>query len=262
MAYQLKTTGIAANCTMMIAVDPDTGTVKDFASSSVTTDLLVGANVTISSQAWDGNTRHYWMSGAGTADADFVKFGTTKPNWSNDVSGYARTVVFIGEAAGAYVRVFGKDASHYISSQNGASGGSTYPFVTGCGYVTSTNGGNASPASGDKIIFGFSTVHSTSAFAYSALHNASSMTEVSLAAPDSNSSSGSFALTYVNRRADTTGHQRDKVHAILIFNAALSEAQWDSLRDDWFGTLLEAAAGAATAAPPPRAFRPTFINTL
>ncbi len=57
MAYKLKTTGIAALCKMVIAVDPDTGTIKDSASAAVTADMTVGANVTIGSQPWDGTTR-------------------------------------------------------------------------------------------------------------------------------------------------------------------------------------------------------------
>lgn len=262
MAYQLKTTGIAANVTMMIAVDPDTGTVKDFASAGVTADLLVGANVTTASQTWDGVTRHYFRNGAGTADADFVKFGTTKPNWTCNASGQQRTVVFIGEAAGAYVRLFGKDSSGYFSGQNGASGGASYPFVIGCGYTTNVTGGNAALSSGDKAIFGFSLDHSNSGFSYSSLHDSASMTKVDVGAPTSTNAGSNFDLSYVGRRADSTGNNRDKIHAVLIFNTALSEAQWDTLRDDWFGTLLESAAGGATSDPPSRTFRAHFINTL
>lgn len=247
MAYQLKSTGIAANCTMMIAVDPDTGTIKDFASASVTTDLLVGANVTVASQSWDGNTRHYFRNGAGSTDADFVKFGATKPNWSNNVNGTARTVVFIGEAAGAYVRVFGKDASHYFSGQSGSGGGNTLPYVIGCGWSASVDGGGTALTSGQKALFGYSSVHGTSATAYWALHDAASMSSSAETAPANTSTAHNFDLTYVGRRADSTGNNRDKIHAILIFNAALSEAQWDSLRDDWFGTLLESAGGGGDA---------------
>lgn len=262
MAYQLKSTGIAADCTMFIGVDPDTGTIKDFASAGVTTDLLVGANVTISSQTWDGVTRHYFRNGSGTADADFVKFGTTKPNWSNNVNGTTRTVVFIGEAAGAYVRVFGKDSSHYFGGQSAVGGGNTLPTVTGCGWSASVDGGGTALTAGQKALFGYSSVHGTSATAYWALHDAASMSSSSETAPTSTSGSNNFDLSYVARRTDTATNNRDKIHAILIFDIALTEAQWDSLRDDWFGTLLEAAAGGATSSPPPRTFRAPFINTL
>ena len=81
MAYKLKTTGIAALCKMVIAVDPDTGTIKDFSNASVTAAMTVGANVTIGSQDWNGTTRSYFRQGSGTTVADFVAFGATKPQF-------------------------------------------------------------------------------------------------------------------------------------------------------------------------------------
>lgn len=252
MAYQLKASGIAANCTMCMAVDPDTSTIKDFASSGVTTDLTVGGNVTISSQTWDGNTRYYWRPGSGTADADFVKFGTTKPHWEFNTTDLERTIVFIGEVAGLTAIAFGKDSSNYFASRSIGAGGNTYPQWYGLGHTTQQNGGLSPLASTNKAIFGFSAKHGSGSgymTAYAALHDASAMTVVSgLTAPTSTSGSMVFDLTYINRRNDSTTHQQDKTHAILIFDAALSESQWDSLRDDWFGTLLEAAGGGGGGA--------------
>lgn len=255
MAYQLKSTGIAANCTMLIAVDPDTGTVKDFASSAVTADMTVGANVTTGSQAWDGNTRHYFRHGAGTTDADFVKFGTTKPNWTFNVNGLERTWVFVGEVAGTQARAFGKDSSIYTAQINLAAGGSTHPAHVGAGYATSASGGNASPASGSKRIFGFSMKHGSAGghgYAYTAADTDASMTVTDVGAPTSTSATNNFDLTYVGRRNDATAHQQDKVHLIAIFDASLAEADWDTLRDDWFGTLLETAGGGGGGGQPPR----------
>lgn len=244
MAYQLKTTGIAANCTMCMAVDPDTTTIKDFASAGVTTDLLVGANVTISSQAWDGNTRSYWVPGSGTADADFVKFGTTKPSVGVDASHTAFTGVWIGEVAGASARAFGASSSDYLCSNNSGSGGSTHPTM----FIGSNtlNGAGAAVTSGQKRIFGFSLVRGTDWKSYAALHNDASMTTNTNTLSTVNSY---YALTYLNRRNDNSTHQQDKTHAILAFSTALSEAEWDTLRDDWFGTLLEAASGDQTLTP-------------
>jgi hypothetical protein len=239
MAYTLKTTGIAANCTMCVAVDPDTGTIKDFASSGVTADMTVGANVTISSQAWDGNTRSYFQLGAGTASADFVAFGTTKPQWDFN-SGESRTVVFIGEAAGAQVRVIGGNSGTYFASQNLSAGGATFPtFVAG----SSITAAQTALSSGQKRIFGFSLVHGTSSTAYYAADTDSSMGTASLSALSPSGTTFDYAVSHVGRRNDSTQHQTDKIHAVLIFNAALSESDWDSLRDDWFTVLLESAGG-------------------
>lgn len=240
MAYQLKSTGIAANCTMCIAVDPDTGTIKDFASSAVTADITVGANVTTGSQDWDGNTRHYFVLGSGTAADDFVAFGTNKPQWDFN-SGESRTWVFIGEAAGNFVRVMGANDSTYMASRSIISGGNTFPQTT---LGSASNGGGAPPASTEKWIFGHSLVHGTSNTYFRALHNALSMTTGAASAVLSpGGTTFDFALSYVGRHNASTTHQQDKIHAILIFNTALSESDWDSLRDDWFTVLLESAGG-------------------
>lgn len=240
MAYQLKTTGIAANCTMCIAVDPDTNTIKDFASSAVTADMAVGANVTIGSQGWDGITRKYWQIPSGTTDADFVKFGTNKPLFNIGASGTERTIVWIGEVAGSLARAFGNSSSEYFMSRDSGSGGNTWPTA----YVgaNALQGNGTALTSGQKAIWGHVLRRGTDWTAYRALDTDTSMgsNTGSLGAVNV-----SYSLTYVNRRNDNTAHQTDKTHAILIFNTALSGAEWDSLRDDWFGTLLEAASGGA-----------------
>ena len=240
MAYKLKTTGIAANCTMAIAVDPDTGTIKDFASSAVTADMTVGANVEIGSQVWDGNNRHYWRLGSGNTAADFIAFGATKPNWPGNTNG-PRTWVWIGQLdSGASVRVFGGSSSDYAAAANLSSGGATHPYQGGMGMGTAFNGG-FSVAAGDKRIFGMSQVHGSGGYitAYTALHDDGSMSKTSGGAPTSTAGASNVDLQYVGRRNDNTGHQRDYVHMIAIFDIALSESQWDSLRDDWFSVLLE-----------------------
>jgi hypothetical protein len=247
MAYQLKTTGIAANCTMCIAVDPDDDGIKDFASSTVTADITVGANVTVGSQDWDGNTRKYFVLGAGTASADFVEFGTNKPQWDFN-SGESRTWVFIGEAAsGGFVRVMGGSDSAYMTSRSIVSGGNTFPQTT---LGAASNGGGAPPASGEKWIFGKSMVHGTSNTYFRALHDAASMTTgAATAVLTPGGTTFDFALQYVGRFNNSTTHQQDKIHAVLIFNTALSESDWDSLRDDWFTVLLESAGGGGSIAP-------------
>lgn len=243
MAYQLKATGIAAACTMCIAVDPDTNTIKDFASSSVTADMTVGANVTISEQAWDGITRKYFRLGSGTAADDFVAFGTNKPQWDFN-SGESRTVVFIGEAAGAFVRVIGGSSASYFAGINLGAGGASFPTLIAGSTIT---GGQAALTSGQKRIFGFSLVYGTSSTAYYAADTDASMGSASLSAISPSGTTFDYAVGYVGRRNDSTAHQQDKIHAVLIFNTALSESDFDALRDDWFTTLLESAGGGGSS---------------
>ena len=233
---------------MLIAVDPDTGTIKDFASSAVTTDMTVGANVTTGSQTWDGNTRSFFKLGAGTAAADFIAFGTNKPSWTNNVASTQRTWVWIGEVGTGAPRAFGSNSTHYMAAQNTGTGGATCPIQMGAGFSTNLNGGQSLWASGTKLIFGASTTHTGGAGAavlYWALHNDSAMSSASGTGPTSNSAVNNFDLTHIGRRNDSTGKGSEKIHLIAIFNTALTEAQWDSLRDDWFGTLLEVVSGGA-----------------
>ncbi len=244
MAYKLRATGIAANCTMCVAVDPDTLTIKDFSSSAVTADMIVHQDITagIGSQGWNGKTRHYFELQSGK----YVGFGTAKPRWEFNVEGQRRTIVWIGKTGGYQARVIGKDSSNYVAACSLASGGNTMPQIYGMGYGSSgATGGNASFSAGDNAIFGFSLVHGVSGIAYSALHDAEAMTSVVQAAPPT-SGGGAFDVAYVGRRNDSTGQDLDKIHAVLIFDDDLSEAEWDSLRDDWFSVLLEPASAAAT----------------
>jgi hypothetical protein len=252
MAYQLKTSGIATACTMLIAVDPDTGTVKDFASSAVTADMTVGANVTIGSQSWDGNTRYYAQLGSSgdTTSAAVITFGTTKPHWANNVAGMTRTWVWCGEAQGTSPRAFGKDSSHYAAGRNIGAGGNTLPQQVGMGYPAGATGGNAPLAAGDKAIFGLSTVFGTSGFAYTALHNAASMTVTNVGAPSATTSAGVYDIPRIGAHGASFAHSADKIHFVAIFDAALSEAEWDSLRDDWFTVLLEPAGGGGGSSLP------------
>jgi hypothetical protein len=241
MAYKLKSTGIAAYCTMCIAVDPDTMQIKDFASDAVTADMTVGENVVTGTQEWNGQTRAYFRLGSGNDAADFVAFGNTKPNWPGNTNG-ARTWVCVSELADASSRVFGSNSSHYAASRSLASGGSTHPCQAGLGVNTGSANGGQSVASGQKRIYGMSQVHGTGGYikAFTALHDAEAMTVSDAgAAPTSTASAGNVSLAYVGRRNDATAHTQCKYHLVAFFSTDLQESDWDALREDWFGTLFE-----------------------
>jgi hypothetical protein len=255
MSYQKKTTGDAQHLLHAFMVDPDTKQIVDFANAGVTADMVIGANVTVGTLTWDGNTRDYFQLGSGTTADDFIAFGATKPSWVNNVNGLERTIVVIAEAVGGpLIRAFGQNSSHFVQAHSG-SGGSTHPYITGMGFVSAQNGGNAQLSAGDKRIFGFSMKHGGSGhcFAYTAAHDAGAMTKTTCSAPTQTSTSVNFDLDYVGRRDDSTTHQQDKYLAILIFagadgsGASLPEASWDALRDSGGRSLIEQAAD--TTAP-------------
>lgn len=253
MTYQLKSTTpfsgadsgvIVRHC---IAVDPDTSEVKDFASAGVTADLTVGANVTIASQTWKSVSRPYFQLGSGTAADDYIAFGATKPVWDFN-SGESRTLVVIGEAgSGPILRIFGANSGAYFSTQNGTTGGSTFPNLTLGGTATGTGG---PLTSGQKFIGGFSVVHNTSSTAYRALEGDTTITSESATTLNPGGTTFDFNPAYIGRRNDSaTSALSYKIHAVLILEGALSSTGWQALLDDWFGTLLEVAGGGGGGVP-------------
>jgi hypothetical protein len=232
---QLKTTGIAVNCTMAIAVDPDTDQIKDFASASVTSTMTT-TGVTVGAQNWKGTSRKFAQLGA---SANFIAFGANLPAFVLNAAGQARTVVWIGEAAGGVPRVFGEDSSRYIAGNNIGLGGSTHPALV---MTTPFTGGQAAPAAGDKRIFGFTMLHGTRCEAWYALESASAVGK-SANLTNLSGVNQTWNLNYVGRRDDSTTQQADKLHLVAIFNAELSQSDWDALLTDWFGTLFESPAG-------------------
>lgn len=241
MPTTLKASGLALNCTMCIMVDPDTGTtLRDFASSSVTSTMTVDAGITFASGSWDGLTRSY----AQLAASNYIAFGANKPAIKSTVASPELTVVAIMEVAGGAARVFGKSTTQYFASQDLAA---TAFFPTIRTTAALASGAGALPTAGSKQIFGFSVVRNTSTVAYRALHNAASMTkDTGLATFPNGGVDLDWALDYIGRRTDSSTQQNDKIYAVLAFDKALSEAEWDTLRDDWQGVLLDVAGPAST----------------
>lgn len=243
MAYQLKTTGIAASVSMLIAVDEDGTTVKDFANLAT---VSKGANVTTGTQAWDGNTRAYFEPPASrTTAADFVSFTAGKPviPWSG-VSGKEFTLVFIGAAdsVGETIRAFGLSSANSLRSDNSVN--STGPTLRKASSVYS--GTSSWPGNNQKLIFGFNIKLNTSTAAFHAQDDAGAMTKTTGLGVINRVDGSDWTLDYVGRDNDSTTTGRQKTHAIIMFDdLLLSDAEWDSLRDDWFGTLLETASGGS-----------------
>lgn len=240
MSYQLKTTGIAANLLTCIAVDPDTDSVKDFCSASITSTLTLQSGVTVSSATWNGTSRKFIQ----TTATNCIAFGANKPLFEfNSTTATARTVVFIGQVAGGDGRIFGDTTANARFGENYPGiGGATYPFFQ---TNTAVNGNLSVPAAGSKRIYGHSLAYGGEAKWYTAADTDSSMTS-GVASAAFSPSVLSKSLGYVGRHDYSSTMAAIKIHAVLIFNSALSEAQWDSLRTDWFGTLFESTGGSAS----------------
>lgn len=239
MAYQLKTTGLGAKVKHFFAVDPDTNTIKDFGNTAVNSGIQVGSNVTINSQAWGGNTRNYWKCGATATDADYIKFSGTLPNFTLSATDTKCTVVYIAELAGTSARIFGVSGTdNHFTQDNPGAGGSTFPNLIL--NSVSFNGGQVRPTAGSKRIFGASITRGGGRTFYWAADTDSVM---STAAGAFGAVNTNFNFTYLNRLGSSASAiPRDKSHAVIIFNDALTEAEWASLRDDWFNVLLDPIA--------------------
>lgn len=232
MSYKLKTTGLATHCKMCIAVDPDTNSIKDFASTSVTSTMSIGGGITISEQAWDGNTRKYFKLATGS----YVAFGTNKPFFECQASHQFQSVVWIGEVAGAQPVVFGYNSASYFCGNDQASGGNRHPTAALASNYLTGNGNQLS--NGSKRIFGWSLSRNgvtNATFNYSAADTAASGTVQTFTL----SAGTYYYLDYVGRSNSSSTQQDDKIHAILMFDNAITQSDFDSLRDDWFGVLLE-----------------------
>ena len=237
MTTTLKTTGIATNCTLCLMVNPDTNLLQDFASAAVTSTLTVDAGVTISAGTWNGAARSYAQLGT---NVNFIGFGANKPQVKlNSITNQELTVVGIFETASFGTRVFGPDASNYFGTNIQSSPSPAIKY-----YLTPpTSGSGANFAAGEKWLFGFSCVSEVSTTVYKAKHDAASVfTEAATNILPGSPGALSWVLDWVCRRTDSTTQQADKLYAVLVFNKALTAAEWDTLRVDWRGTLLSTTA--------------------
>ena len=250
MAYTLKNATIPNKIRWIIAVDPADGAVKHYAPTDSTSRagyaVTQGANVTIGAQAWNGNTRSYFVNGTGTADADFVKFDTNKPSYNPGNTGEAYTLLWCGEnvSSGQPLCAFGYDSTHYMATFDMGAGGNTYPCLVRNGTVL--NPGQAYPGANQKLLFGFHLTMNTSLYALYGSDSGAPTKSSSLGAPG-NATSTDLDLNYVSRRNDSPNDHPFKTHFVLQTDSILSDAEVDALRVDWFTELFETTSD--TTAP-------------
>lgn len=253
MAYQLKSTGIAAYCVMAVAVDPDTGAVTDFASAGpggtggTGATLAVGANIVASNTlTWDGNTRRYWSMGATNSAADSISYISNAPKWDVQTSGRKQSMVAIAQVdtGGNTVICGGSNSSNKIL-QSDTGSGIGLPYTS---YNGGRNGGGGYPNANDKVMFGFTLEHTTGgSYGFYCLHDASSVTITSNLGVVSGTP-GTLTYTNICRRNDQTTHIAHKWLLIAQFDAyTLSSTDMENLRDDWFGTLFESSGGGGSS---------------
>lgn len=249
MAYTLKNATLPNKIRWLIAVDPDDGVVKHYAPTDSTSRagyaVTQGANVVVSTQAWNGNTRHYWKNGTGTADADFVKFTSNKPSYNLGDTGDAFTLLWCGEnvSSGQVLCAFGNDSNQYMSTFDLVNGGNTYPCLKRGG--NTYHAGQTYPGANQKLFFGFHVTVGTSLLPLYGSDSSAPTKGSSLGTPSA--SATDYDLDYISRRNDSTNDHEFRTHFVLQTNSVLSDAEVDALRADWRTELLESGGAAATS---------------
>lgn len=244
MAVTLKTTGIAAQLINCIAVNPQTGVLQDFASATITSTMVVDADLVITDDTWKGVTRKKITLSTG----NHIQFGANKPSFSiaAAASGTGVTYVWIGIAAGNDTFVVGADSNRYFAARL-TNGGTVSPAIKN---FNGSQGSGARITAG-KAMFGASILPGTSTRLFSAQESAADLTIAagSLTMPGS---AGAFdvPVEYLMRSTNTEQPQEpSSLFAYLKFSAALTDEQVQALHDDWFGELFDVIVEADTTPP-------------
>lgn len=240
MAYTLKASGIATNAVMVVAVDQD-GTIKEFVSSDVNSNKTLGTGVaaSVASATWKSVSQQYFAVTDASFDYNGVRFASGhRPSYTSAGSAISVFMAFnslAGGGGGAPGYFIERNASGtHLAARNGATGQLRNSLIP-------VNGTTNLPSdSSTKVSAGFSydDVSAGSKFYYG-------LESGSLAADGTDASVG-FGPGAQNifgiGGATGQGSQPGNYHFVAVFNRALTLAEFQSLHNDWFGTMFDAGS--------------------
>lgn len=244
MAYTLKASGLATNLVFCVAVDSD-GTIKEFVNTGVNSNKTLGTGVaaSVAAATWKSVSRQYFETLAnGTFDYYGVRFA----------SGFRPTMdSSTGVSVGYFAALSGAQAgqNQAIMVEGNGSGVGLVERDPTDNKLKDTNGGSLGTTSlptDNSTKFSWALSHTyggTNAKFYG-------LESGSLAADGTNSDAGFGGPqdVYGIGGAAGQGNARMKVHILCGFNIAPTLANFQSLHDDWFGTLFDSGSGPAGAA--------------
>lgn len=238
MSYSLKSTGLATHVLNLIMVDDDDTTVVDIGSSPAT--LVVDANVTIENLDWNGVTR---------------KAFETKSNGSFNFYG----ITFSANApALPHGNGSGGNTQVAIYARATANGGLGYAFKASAGAIgmglDSTGYDNPGAIINTSFLYGSSDSYTATDFSERVIlavtHEYGAVRQVFADTDGGTSTALDVDTTDAGFGANGTldsiggyagqGHVRMRVLAYINFDSKLTLSEIQSLRDDWFGVLVDA----------------------
>jgi hypothetical protein len=238
MSYTLKSSGIATNLTLCIAVDSDGTTIKEFVSNLT---LTIDSGVTRGSGTWKGNSRGYFTTNSSVTPISVV----TGPTMSFTAPGVglfcACSGMTVGTGAGGYMySIYDGTGDDRGLGRASASSSGTWIFSG----ATKQAGGTALPTNGTtKFSYGGNYVAGGQKTIYYGLESGS-------LASDGTATDSDFPGQFIpNSFGGKTGlgNAPGNYHVMACFNKALSLAEMQSLHgdgsNDWFSTLFNAPAG-------------------
>lgn len=244
----LASSGIATNLIFILAVDETGSNVKEFVSTTVDgTKVVAGGSgygsgagqVTLGSSTWKGTSRGWFQTKDNGGTLVSITFATNLPSVTNDATdGWS----FYGVSAGtAYSGVtpppmiafdsdnrLGVDTSGHVCIYLGGAerhvGTTVLPTDGTTKYSFGANFRSNSSATGNAQAF------------YGA--ESGSLASDSTAANPGLNGSASYTVASTSGVSGSSARFTGKWHLICMFNKQLSLAEYQSLHDDWFGTLF------------------------
>lgn len=235
MAYTLKTTGIATSAKCVVAIDEDGSTITEFVSSTVDANKTA-TNVTTGTGSWKSTTRGYFTL-PGDSSNNIIKFASGHRPSVNDGTGFSCFVAF-----------------HSLTNVGGDDwglierGGTSFWLrikanETLVGLDSGLSSSTSIPTGGTKSSIGHVHKASTTTEYYYGLESGSLAADGSRTDPGFGG--GTYEVSAIGN--DPSGwYIGASIYCVAIFEGDLALADFQSLHDDWFGTLFDTGGGSST----------------
>lgn len=250
MAYTLKTSGLATIATMVVMLDQDGTTLKEFVSSSVNSSKTITGTLTTGTKTWKGLTNFpYW---AITANGSFnstpeIEFVTNQPvvAWTSGISVFAACAqMSTGNDQGGIVMDvptgWGFAADADSSANFGFTAGNVKMSSTGSplplGTTSFSLGGNLT--AGTSFDIWYAAAGDTTPTSFNVLNGTDAGWGIGTGG------SPPYHITEVCG-FQGQGHRPAQYHIVAMFSRELTVSEFGTLHDDFKAVLFDAPVDVA-----------------